>query len=205
MTSVPDLIAAQRRQLADTLDALPDAMWEAPTLCDEWAVRNVVAHLVMPFRYSVPRFILGVLAERGNFTRFSNKVAQRDGRLPAEQLVTTLRANADTPYRPPGGGFAGALTDLVVHSLDICRPLGIDANLDPAAASAVLTHLTTDRSLAHFDLDLQGLRLEARDIEWTHGRGTVVAAPAEDLILALAKRRGPIDLTDSRLRSESTS
>src|SRR5215467_7348303 len=56
----PDLmpaITAERQDLADLLGDLPAGAWDAPTLCDGWRVRELVAHLTMPFRYSGVRFL----------------------------------------------------------------------------------------------------------------------------------------------------
>jgi uncharacterized protein (TIGR03083 family) len=49
------MIAEERRALAGLLDGLTDAHWDTPSLCEGWRVREVVAHLVMPFSASLPR------------------------------------------------------------------------------------------------------------------------------------------------------
>ena len=59
---IRDWIAAERRELAGLLDGLSAEQWDAPSLCDGWAVRQVVAHLTMPFRYSAPRLGLRLRA-----------------------------------------------------------------------------------------------------------------------------------------------
>jgi uncharacterized protein (TIGR03083 family) len=193
--TVQGLLAAQRRHLADQLDGLTPFEWETETLCDGWTVRHVVAHLTMPFKYSKPRMALGMLAARGDFNRFADRVAQRDATLPTPELVRRLRDNAEHPWHPPGGGFEAPLTDLVVHSLDIVRPLKLRAGIDPAARAIVLEHLVTPRSLEFFDLDLEGLALRASEVEWSRGHGRDVVGTSSDLIMALAKRNTRLDLT----------
>jgi len=55
------------------LAALAPEMWDASTLCEGWRVREVVAHMTMAFRYSVPKFLLGMLAAGGiSFYLLSN-------------------------------------------------------------------------------------------------------------------------------------
>lgn len=188
------LLAAQRRHLADQLDGLTETEWDTPTLCAGWTVRHVVAHLVMPFRYSLPRFVIGMVRARGDFNRFADRVARRDAALPSGELIRLLRDNAEHSYKPPGAGYEAPLTDLVVHSLDVTRPLGRPAGIDPETMAIVLGQLVTPRSLKFFGLDIDGLSLQATDIEWSHGVGTPVLGSSEDLVLALAGRTAAFDL-----------
>lgn len=44
-SSVWPVVHAERRALVDDLAGLESAEWETPSLCDGWAVRDVVAHL----------------------------------------------------------------------------------------------------------------------------------------------------------------
>jgi uncharacterized protein (TIGR03083 family) len=53
-TKVRSEIAAERRELADVLAALPAERWGEETLCAGWRVRETVAHMTMAFRYSRP-------------------------------------------------------------------------------------------------------------------------------------------------------
>jgi hypothetical protein len=40
---------------------------------------------------------------------------------------------------------------------------------------------------------IEGLRLEATDVDWSHGAGPVVSAPSTTLLLAMTGRRGSAD------------
>ena len=40
-------IERERLSLADLADELTDEQWETQSLCSEWRVRDVIAHLVM--------------------------------------------------------------------------------------------------------------------------------------------------------------
>jgi uncharacterized protein (TIGR03083 family) len=119
---IRDWIAAERRDLADVLDGLTAQQWDAPSLCAGWSVRHVVAHLTMPLRYSQPRFLLELVKAGGRFQQMSDAAARRDALLPMAQLIGALRDNAEHPWKPPGGGYAGALTHDLIHSLDITGP-----------------------------------------------------------------------------------
>ena len=45
--AVWEAVDGERRALADLVEALPDSAWDAPSLCDAWRVREVVAHLTL--------------------------------------------------------------------------------------------------------------------------------------------------------------
>jgi uncharacterized protein (TIGR03083 family) len=184
-------IAAERRELAAMLDALPPAAWDEPTLCDGWRVREVVAHLTMPFRYPAARFAFELARSRGNFSRMADRCARRDAAAPAADLAAALRDNAEHPWKPPGGGLAGALTHDVIHGLDITVALGIDRDVPAGRLAIVLDSITGARSLKFFGTSLSGIQLRASDTDWSFGSGTPVTGAAQDLALVLCGRRLP--------------
>jgi len=77
------LVTIEFLALADLLDTLPDERWDTPSLCAGWRVREVVAHMTMPARYSSDQFMAELQDCDGDFTRLSNVVAGRDAALPA--------------------------------------------------------------------------------------------------------------------------
>src|SRR5712692_2314247 len=74
-----DVIAAERGDLAEMLAALPEQEWDRPTLCAGWRVRDLVAHVTMPLRYSAVRFVAELARSRGNFSAMADRCARRDG------------------------------------------------------------------------------------------------------------------------------
>jgi uncharacterized protein (TIGR03083 family) len=198
-TDIREAIAAERHELAAVLTGLPAQMWDAQTLCAGWRVREVVAHMTMPFRYSIPQFVVGLLRARGNFNKMADRCARHDAAsLPATELAAALRDNASHPWKPPGGGFEGALTHDVIHGLDFTVPLGIDRQVPQDRLRIVLRGLGTSKGLKYFGVDLQGIELRADDIDWTFGSGTPMSGTAQDLALVLCGRRLPT----GRLRGE---
>jgi uncharacterized protein (TIGR03083 family) len=191
-TDVRTAIAAQRRALASVLADLPPQRWDAPTLCAGWRVREVVAHMTMPFRYSVPQFVFGLVRARGNFHRMADRSARADAEsLSSEQLTAAMRDNADHPWKPPGGGFPGALTHDMVHGLDFTVPLGIGWQPDETALRVVLDGWSVSKGANYFGVDLDGIELRAEDIDWTLGSGTPMYGSAQDFLLVLAGRKLP--------------
>ncbi len=199
-TELRTAIAAQRRRLADVLAALPETSWDAPSLCDGWRVREVVAHITMPFRYSTARFAVEMAKARGNFHRMADRCARRDAQAPTAELLAGLRDNEWYQWKPPGGGLVAALTHDVVHGLDITVALNLDLDVPAEHLRAVLATVTGPKSTKHFGTDLDGIELRANDIDWSLGSGAVVSGDAQDLVLVLCGRKLPA----GRLAGEST-
>ena len=191
-TDIRHAITAERRDLAAVLAELPGPAWDHPTLCVGWRVREVVAHMTMPFRYTAARFVVELVRSRGNFHAMADRCARRDAAsLTAAALTASLRDNAGHPWKPPGGGFAGALTHDVVHGLDVTVALGIDRRVPEERMRMVLAGLDTRSARKHFGVDLDGVALHAEDMDWTVGAGEPLYGSAQDLTLVMCGRRLP--------------
>jgi uncharacterized protein (TIGR03083 family) len=190
MDDIRKMIEAERGALAAVLAALPAARWDEPTLCAGWRVREVVTHITMPFRYSSSRFLLELARSGGRFSLLSGRIARRDaGQLSSGQLVRALQDNVAHPWKPPGGGFLGALTHDVVHGMDITVPLGLDRPIPADTIGLVLGNLATPKGMKYFGVDLSGVSLQATDIDWQYGSGAPVTGTAQSLALLLCGRK----------------
>jgi len=192
VTEVPDLrplVAEAYLGLADVLESSTEDDWDTPSLCEGWRVREVVAHVTMPSRYDPPTFMAELEARGFDFTRTSNELAARDGQLPTERLVGDLRLETLHRWTPPGGGLSGALNHAVVHGLDVTVPLGRPPVASDDALRVVLDDLTAGGGHRHFGTEIAGRRFVATDLDWSHGTGAVVRAPAAGLAFVLTGRR----------------
>jgi len=195
---LPALIAAERRELADLLAGLPAEAWDRPTLCAGWRVREVVAHITMPFRYSTARFAMEMIRSGGRFHKMADRCARHDATASPDELTAALGDNAAHPWKPPGAGLDAALTHDVIHGLDITTPLGIDLYVPEATLRTVLTTITSPASRKHFGVDLDGIELHAEDIDWSYGTGPPLIGTAQNLALILCGRT----LAAGQLRGE---
>ncbi|MGW1344659.1 maleylpyruvate isomerase family mycothiol-dependent enzyme [Kribbella sp. NPDC002412] len=191
MTNIRTAVAGERSDLVAMLDGLQQEDWDKPSLCEGWRVREVVAHITMPFRMSMPRFLLGMVRAGGNFNKLSDRQARQDAaELSAHELTECLRQNVNHPWKPPGGGYEGALSHDVIHGLDITVALGIDRHVPEDRMRRILD-ATKPRQLKYFGVDLTGIQLRATDLDWTHGTGEVLSGQAQDLLLVLCGRTLP--------------
>ena len=198
MTPDDDLITThthtERARLVELLGNLTHDQWRRPSLCEGWQVREVLAHVTMPFRTSPLRMATGLARARFSFDRY----ADRDARATAASmddadLVALLRDNLRHPWRPPGGGPVGALSHDVIHGLDMTEVLGLPR--PPAARVGLVLQGATEKSLAYFGVDLSGTRLVATDADATVGSGIEVRLSATDLLLVATGRRALAEVT----------
>ena len=185
------LVAAELERVAAALEPLPDDAWDAPSRCERWRVREVVAHLTMAARYGSDEFLAELESDGFDFGKLSDRIAARDGALDPVALVAGLRSEAMATFAPPGGGYAGALTHVVVHGLDVTEPLGLGRVSSDEAIRHVLDGLTTGGGHAHFGMTTVAGELRATDLDWSFGSGDVVDAPAHVIALALCGRAVP--------------
>jgi uncharacterized protein (TIGR03083 family) len=184
-------IAEEYNALADLLESAGPPAWDAPSLCEGWRTREVVAHVTMPVRYSGPAFMAELDAAGGDFTRLSNTVAARDGALPTERLLADLRSESLHRWQPPGGGEEGALTHCVVHCLDVIEAVPLSRRMADERVRRVLSLVASPTAPNLFGTDLSGVELRADDLEWSYGSGALVVGPAQALALVVSGRLLP--------------
>lgn len=191
MTDVFTMIADERRLTADLLDSLTDDQWNTDSLCAGWRVREVAAHLLMPFSLSIPKMMLKLVKSRFDLDVVSDRWARDEQRSNAD-LAAALRTNAEHRFTPPGFGPEAPLTDIVVHTQDICRPLGVERAVPAERARVVLDFVVSRKATRGFIPNglTEGLRFDAVDIGWQHGDGALVSGSGCELILTISGRPG---------------
>ena len=183
--------------LADLLTAAPIETWDRPSLCEQWLVRHVIAHVTMAVRLSPEQFGAEIARAGGDFGILSNTVAMRDACLPVSDLLAQLQSPALHAWQPPGGGAVGALSHAVIHSLDVTIALAEPPVAPKQAVIAVLDELVAEQG-NWFGMDLTDIRLEADDTGWTWGNGRLVRADTGSLLALLSGRALPSGQTLSR-------
>jgi len=186
-----DIATANRLLAAEMFASLEEDQWRTPSLCAGWTVREVAAHLVPPEDgFSRWRIVRDVVRYRGDLDRMVDEGARREAARPTAELVADLRERAGVRLRPPVTGAGGPMTDTGVHLRDAARPLGLDVNPAPEVWRVVLDFLVSPKAARGFMPKdrLDGLRLQAGDVDWSHGEGESVHGPAEALAMAISGR-----------------
>jgi uncharacterized protein (TIGR03083 family) len=179
----------ERLGLADLFSELSDEQLGTPSLCSEWTVRDVLAHLATPYLRPPSKVVLEALRRRG-FGAAMAAVAAEVSNEPLERQIEALRASATDPFVPPMVGIGAPLTDAVMHGEDIRVPLGIEHDIPAAHARAVLEFGTSWRASPIFlpYRRLDGIRFVATDADWSHGSGLLVQGSAQQVLRAMFGR-----------------
>lgn len=191
-------IDSQRMRTADLLAGLSDNDWNCPSLCAEWTVRDVAAHLTLQqltigdvLRTAIrhPRVIGGV-------NRTIRESARHRAEMPTQDMIAAIRAMVGSRKHNVGLSGAETLIDILVHGQDIAIPLGRELDM-PTKATAFAATRVWD-SLGHgkarvFHRTPSGeFRFRATDIDWAAGSGPEVTGPIGAILLLLTGRRAAL-------------
>jgi uncharacterized protein (TIGR03083 family) len=191
------LLWRQSSALADLLDEIDDAALDTPSLCEGWAVRAVIGHMVLGHTTPMPRMLGLVASYRGNVPKASlEKSKDYAASVSTDELRRAWRDVADgritkgiSRVIPRKEGFL----DHFVHEQDIRRPLGLAAPADADRLLPALDATTSVRGPFFAPAKrVKGIRLEATDMDWHHGDGPVVRGRGEALVMAAAGRRSAL-------------
>ncbi len=179
----------QRLELCSILERLKPEEWKTSSLCDGWTVRDVVGHLTLATSETMRDMIVGMIKARGNFDRMTRDTAiDQAKQFEPAALIEQIRSTAGSIRRAPMSSPLDPLTDIIVHTQDIVRPLGQSYSPNVEHVILALDHAANSRwygGLKRFN----DLRLEATDADWAVGAGQeVVTGPAIDLLLIATGR-----------------
>jgi uncharacterized protein (TIGR03083 family) len=182
----------ERQALLDLLETLKPEQWDVPSLCTEWRIRDVVGHMVSETRMTVAQAGWGFITSGFRINRYIAKDAQRRGAAPVAKLLEDFRGAVLVRTHLPGLSSLSMLEDIVIHQLDIRRPLEQDRCIPNGRMIPVAGDLWTNRFFPGPKL-FQGIRAIATDADWSAGKGVDVTGPIEALVLTLAGRFTVLD------------
>lgn len=185
-----DRIADERRRVADLIDDLDEAELSTPSLCGEWDVRDVAGHLLMPLVTPLPVVMVEMARSRFDFDKANVRLTARMRDRSPSELAERLREKARHPFKPPGFPHEAPLTDLIVHTQDMARPVGRDVEAPPESLRICLDFVATPKGAKLAGRVPDGVRLEADDLDWTYGDGPIARGRGIDLLMAMTRRTG---------------
>jgi uncharacterized protein (TIGR03083 family) len=181
--------ARNRLAMADLLETLTPEQLSQPSLCGDWDVQTVGAHLASAITTNTGVFLVEVLRQRGNFDKANAATAHKEARNGIAATIAKIRRNAESRFVPPITGPRAPLTDVMVHTGDIARSLDLPHTAPDDHVRTALEFLTTGRPIAFVRRGwLTGLRVVADDLEFSYGSGAELRGRGVDLMMALCGR-----------------
>ena len=191
-TTTWTLIHKERAAMADTLTTLSAAQWAQPSLCSGWSIRETAAHIVLGAEQTTPHFLGRMAANGFRFNTMMDRDARRTGAQAPDELIARLRARVTTTNKPPAPVMT-MLGEVVVHSDDIRRPLGLHNDSSPDVLIACLEMYKNASFPVGTKKRIDGLRLVATDVDWSHGAGPEVTGPAMPMVMVMTGRAAGLD------------
>ncbi|MEU7144836.1 maleylpyruvate isomerase family mycothiol-dependent enzyme [Nocardia sp. NPDC046473] len=182
-------VAAERQRMADLLADRSESDWDHESLCADWRVRDVVAHVVLCTRANLGWILVNLLRARGSVHGALRDTAIRHAdSVSTRQLHAELRASVPSRFFPIGTIPTDRLLDMLVHVQDIAIPLGLTREMPSVPARSALDRVWATGDRFGIDDRLAGYRLVATDIDWSAGDGLLVEGTAGALLLLATGR-----------------
>jgi uncharacterized protein (TIGR03083 family) len=186
------MIHAERARLADMIEGLTPEQWNTPSLCASWTVGQLASHVLTGAEQTPGNFISGMVKSGFRFNAMTEKDVEARVNQGQEEIVDRLRQRTTTTNKPPAPAMA-MLGEAVVHGEDLRRPLGLTAEVDPAAINACLDMYTKANFPVGGKKRIKGLRLVSTDTDWSYGSGPEVSGPGLAVMLAMTGRSASLD------------
>ncbi|MBP2412178.1 uncharacterized protein (TIGR03083 family) [Arthrobacter stackebrandtii] len=200
------LVHAERAALADDLASLSSEQWQHETLCGQWNVEQVVAHLTAAASIGQWRWIRSMAGARFRPDMHNlRRLNEHKGTTPSQTLENFRRVVSSTVA--PTSDIPAYLGEVVVHAQDIRQPLGLSTEPTVEALTPVAEFFASRNFAVPSKNNVAGLRLKAIDGPFIYGDGPLVTGPTLNLVMAMAGRaaylddlRGPgVELLGTRL------
>ena len=190
--SIWPTIHAERAALAADLAHLTPEQWATPSLCTEWTVHQVLAHLLSAAKMTPLRFFARFARAGFTFDRFAAEQVAIEGAGGPTATLAAFRAAQPRRTAPPGPKDTW-LGEALVHGEDIRRPLGIAHSYPLPFVTRALAFYAHSNAIIGGRDRVAGLTLKAGDIDFSVGRGPLVEGPAVSLMLAATGRPAALD------------
>ncbi|RZL81700.1 MAG: maleylpyruvate isomerase family mycothiol-dependent enzyme [Rhodococcus sp. (in: high G+C Gram-positive bacteria)] len=189
MGDVWSMVHAERAALIEDLGNLDAERWDEQSLCGEWTVHDVAAHLVDTARTTRLGFVVALARARFDFDRQNAHGVERERGASPQETLERLRQVASRTSTPPAP-LDSRLVEEVVHGEDIRRPLGLSRSYPREAVVRSLRLQTrTPASFGGAKELVAGVRLTAEDDDISIGDGPEVSGTALSLLLVVSGRK----------------
>jgi uncharacterized protein (TIGR03083 family) len=180
-------VHAERAALAQDLGSLSEEQWSSASLCNDWTVRDTLAHMTGTAKISGATFFPKLAASGFKLTSLQAKdiVTEKGGST--SDTLSRFSSIVDSVKHPPGP-LDTWLGETIIHGEDIRRPLGITHAYPTDAVVLVADFYKGSNLVVGAKKRISGLQLRATDADWSHGSGPEVTGPILSLVMAMTGR-----------------
>lgn len=183
------VLRQQQHQLLALLSELGDEQFSNGSLCRDFDVHHVLAHLVVQLSTPPLKRGLSIARHRRNRPQAQLALAKEVGLASSDQLLKRYASLISNTEKLPEKLVVPRLTDTVIHTVDVCRPLSIALPPMEFDFAPLLDFLASDTALLEFvAAPLPNVTFVATDANWRAGRGPQVSGKSLDLAMAITAR-----------------
>jgi uncharacterized protein (TIGR03083 family) len=191
-TDVWPVIHAERKALAAQLQGISDQAWSTPSGCSEWTVQDVLAHMTATAKLSGASFFPKLAGSGFSLKKLQAKDIARERGSSGPDTLARFTAQIDSTGRPPGP-VETMLGEVLLHSEDIRRPLGLAHAYPQEAVMQAADFYKGSNLILGTKRRIAGVTLRATDGDWSHGEGPSVDGPMLALLSAMTGRKAALD------------
>ena len=189
------LANAERSALAEDLSGLNSEQWRHDTLCGQWDVEEVVAHLTATANLNQWRWVRSMLGARFRVdVHNQRRLVEHRGNSPAGTLDRFNSIIGSTTA--PSGHTPAYLGEVVVHAQDIRQPLGLSRTPNVDSLMPVADFFARRNFTVASRTAVAGLQLRADDSSFATGTGPLVTGTTLALVMSMAGRAPYVEQLD---------
>jgi len=189
------LVHTERTALAEDLSGFNAEQWRHDTLCGQWDVEEVVAHLTAAASLNQWRWVTSMLGARFRVdVHNQRRMLEHRGNTPAETLDRFHAVIGSTTA--PSGHTPAYLGEVVVHAQDIRQPLRLLRMPDVDALTPVAEFFARRNFTVASRTAVAGLQLRADDGSFATGTGPLVTGSTLALVMSMSGRAPYLDQLD---------
>ncbi|GAA4283706.1 maleylpyruvate isomerase family mycothiol-dependent enzyme [Brevibacterium daeguense] len=190
-----EFMRGERAALTEDLAQLSPAQWRHSTLCEQWDVEEVVAHLTSAATMNQWRWLRSMIGARFRpEVHNQRRLNEHRGGTPGETLERFRAIVSSTTA--PSGHTAAYLGEIVVHAQDIRRSLGLTRTPEVEALTPVAEFFAARDFAVDSRTHASGLQLRAADGPFAAGTGPLVTGSTLALVMSMAGRTAYLDELD---------
>lgn len=182
-----DHIHAERARLAGLLEGLTPEQWATRSLCTEWSVEQVTAHLTAAANTGTWAWIRSIVRSGFSTNKHNERLLRKYLGRNHEETLEMYQRSISLRVAPTKD-YAAFLGEVVVHGQDIARPLGKELTPDPVGVVEVARFFAAKDFAVNSKTLVKDLRMEAVDAAFESGSGPTVRGNLLDLVMVMAGR-----------------